>query len=211
MAADTGISATYSVVAFDSKNELLGSAVASRYLAVGAVVPHFMRGVGAVNTQHHHKVILAESILAIMVQGYDPDSAVKMALADDDNPEERQIIAIDVLGRKAAWTGSACQEPRCHAVGNTCVAAGNTLASDKIAAAMVESVDNDSKSPLLIKLLNALDTAESLGGDKRGKQAAALKIMSARREKSLNNVYDFRVDDSPDPLAELRRICLLRE
>lgn len=220
MAANqSAISNTFSIVALDAKNGLLGSAVASLFLGVGAVVPHLVRGVGAVNTQHHHQVVLAERALALMAQGVAPEEALKLVLAGDAHPEERQLLAIDVRGRKAAHTGSACQAARHHRIGRHCVAAGNTLAGPEVIEAMVATFDaaleQDAGTPdrggqFMLHLVAALEAGQAVGGDKRGKQAAGVRVISAGAEETVNGMWDLRVDDHPEPLAELRRMVEAR-
>lgn len=204
------ISSTFSLIAIDTRQGWLGSAVASRYPAVGAVVPHLRRGVGAINTQHHHQVRLAEEALALMAVNTPPETALQMILAGDPAPQERQLILIDVQGRKAAHTGSDCQSPRHHRIGNTCVAAGNTITGPGVIDAMVEFMDRAVEQPFALRLIEALAAGEAAGGDNRGKQAAAIKIVQLAGVETLNNLLDFRVDDHPNPIEELRRICMLR-
>lgn len=204
------VSATFSLVALDSATGFLGSSVASRYLGVGGVVPHLMRGVGAFNTQHCHHHRLAEQGLMLMSTGIGPRTAIKMVLAEDDMPERRQMLAIDTQGRKGAWTGEACAEAHHHLVGETCVAAGNTLAGASVVEAMVAYVDSRQDEPFGLRLIRALEAGEAEGGDHRGKQAAAVTTIPAGLEVWESEYVDLRVDDSEDPLAELMRMYALR-
>ena len=202
----TRYSATYSMVARDPETGNFGSAVASRYFGVGAVVPHLCAGVGAFNTQHAHHHLLAMRGLDLMASGVSPQDAIQMVLAADPHAENRQLLAIDAKGRKGAWTGKECTESKHHLIGNSCVAAGNTLASIKVVEAMVETYESNLSSPFGLRLLLSLEAAEREGGDHRGKQAAAIRTITAVPEKLPSDVVDIRVDDHPEPLTELRRL-----
>ena len=204
------VSATFSLVALDKATGFLGSACASRFLAVGSVVPHVRRGVGAFNTQHCHHHRLAEQGLALMERGADPQAAIEMALAADDAQATRQLLAIDTAGRKGAWTGKDCAESRRHAVGETCVAAGNTLANEAVIDAMVAYMDGHADEPLGLRMINALAAGQAAGGDRRGKQAAAIVTAPASLAVCESDYMDLRVDDSEDPLDELMRMYRAR-
>lgn len=200
------VSATFSFVVLDPKTNTFGSAVASKFCAVGSVVPHMMRGVGAFNTQHFHHRRLAEQGLLLMGTGTDPQTAIHRVLTDDDMPEHRQLLAIDARGRKGAWTGEECTATCGHVIGETCVAAGNTLAGQSVISAIVEHLDRHLDEPLGLRMIHALMAAEAEGGDSRGKQAAAVIAAPATLDVYQVNAVDLRVDDSEDPLAELMRI-----
>lgn len=200
------LSCTFSLVALDPKSGCFGSAVASKFFAVGSVVPHLERGVGAFNTQHCHHHRLAEQGLRLMRTGVDPQTAIRTVLGGDDAPETRQLLAIDAQGRRGAWTGDQCGAERAHAVGETCVAAGNTLASERVVAAMVDYMDAHVDEPFGLRMIKALEAAEAEGGDRRGKQAAAIVTAPASLDVCEPQYVDIRVDDSDDPLAELMRM-----
>jgi uncharacterized Ntn-hydrolase superfamily protein len=200
------VSSTYSLVARDPAMGWLGSAVASRYFGVGAVVPHLRAGVGAWNTQHNHHHLLAMRGLDLLATGVDPDTALKMVLAGDPVPETRQLLVIDAQGRRAAWTGTACHEARGHLFGEHCIAAGNTLVSLRVVEALVEAFEGHLTEPFGRRLLLALEAAEAEGGDSRGKQSAAIRVVPALLSDWPSDVVDLRVDDHEEPLAELRRL-----
>lgn len=202
----SGRSSTFSVVAFDPDTGFLGSAVASRYFGVGAVVPHLRQGVGAFNTQSHHNHRLAIQGLALMERGAAPQSAINMVLAEDDQRETRQLLALDSHGRTGVWTGCECNPVHHHLIGDTCVAAGNLLAGESVIEAMVKVMDTDHDTPFGLRLLKALEAAEQEGGDRRGKQAAAVIVIPATLDVWQSDYVDLRADDSEDPLAELRRL-----
>jgi uncharacterized Ntn-hydrolase superfamily protein len=197
---------TFSVVALDPATGRLGSAVASCYFGVGAVVPHLRQAVGAVNAQSHSNRRAACCALELMATGIHPENALKMALADDEKVAHRQMLAIDVQGRKAAWTGDECIAARRHVIGETCVAAGNMLASESVVEAIVSAMDSSLDVPFGLRLIQALQAGEAEGGDKRGKQAAGVRIVPGDWNDWGPDYLDLRADDSPDPLAELMRL-----
>lgn len=200
------VCATFSVVALDAASGWLGSAVASKYFAVGAAVYHFKQGVGVVNSQSWCNRRLAVHALELMQAGATPEEALKMVLATDDKPQLRQVLAIDAKGQKAAWTGDQCTPERHHVIGRTCVAAGNTLASADMVEAMAAVMDSSPDVPFGLRLLKALQAAEELGGDKRGKQSAAVALVPATFTAWESDCLNIRADDSEDPLKELMRL-----
>ena len=200
------ISATFSLVALDPASGYFGSACASRAFAVGSLVPHLERGVAAFNTQHCHHHRLAEQGLLLIRSGIDPQTAIRMALERDDAPQTRQLLAVDARGRKGAWTGDACADVCHHVVGNTCVAAGNTLTGKSVVEAMATYMDAHTDEPLGLRMIRALAAAEAEGGDSRGKQAAAIVTIPAAPDVCEAAYVDVRVDDSEDPLGELVRM-----
>lgn len=204
------LSSTFSLVALDAASGYLGAAVASRYFAVGSVVPHIWQGIGAVNTQHYHSHKLALSLLSAMHDSASPQAALDAELARDDQPELRQVLIIDSGGRKAAWTGPGCTQPCGHIIGETCVAAGNTLAGTEVVEAMVRVMDSYDEMPFVRRMIHALSEAQARGGDNRGKQAAAVIAAPAGEEVWEPDYPDLRVDDSEDPLAELMRLYEVR-
>jgi len=197
---------TFSVVALDAATGRLGSAVASRYFAVGACVPHLQQGVGAVNTQSEVNQYLGVEALALMAAGADPESAFTMVLAGDERRERRQLLAIDVHGRKAVWTGSECVDVHHHIVADTCVVAGNMLTGESVIEAMVEVMESSPDIPFGLRLIRALQAAEAEGGDKRGKQSAAVTIVPAGLDSRPPECLDLRADDAEEPVAELARL-----
>jgi uncharacterized Ntn-hydrolase superfamily protein len=200
------LSSTFSLVALDAATGYLGSAVASCYFAVGSVVPHIWQGIGAVNSQHHHSHKLALRVLTLMHDGAAPPSALEAALAQEDQPELRQLLVIDVEGRKAAWTGPGCTEPCGHIIGETCVAAGNTLAGTEVVEAMARVMDSYDDVPFVLRMIRALSEGQARGGDRRGRQSAAVLAIPASEDLWESDYPDLRVDDSEDPLAELMRL-----
>ncbi len=199
-------SSTFSLVALDAATGYLGAAVASRYFAVGSVVPHLWQGIGGVNSQHHHSHKLALSVLSAMHDGATPQDALDAELERDDQRDLRQVLIIDKGGHKAAWTGAGCTQPCGHIIGDTCVAGGNTLAGTEVVEAMVRVMDSYADMPFVARMIRALTEAQARGGDYRGKQAAAVIAAPASGDVWQSDYPDLRVDDSEDPLAELMRL-----
>ena len=192
---------TWSIIARDASGAF-GVAVASRFFAVGALCPHARSTVGALATQALVNPLYAPTALDAMQSGGDPVAIVRTLTTADAGSAHRQLHLIDARGRVAAHTGSACIDWCGHRAGPDFSAAGNMLAGaevlDETAAAYVRS----SALPLAERLLAALEAGEKAGGDKRGKQAAALVIVTTEDYPAL----DLRVDDHAEPVAELRRL-----
>ena len=192
---------TWSIVALDSSGAL-GVAIASRFFAVGALCPHARSGVGAVSTQALMNPLLPAPALDAMAQQRDPDAALRDLMAADAGRSQRQFHMVDARGRAAAFTGDACVDWCGHAVHPNFSVAGNMLAGPQVLTATADSYAEGSKLPFAERLIRAMAAGEAAGGDKRGKQAAALLIYSGQDYAAL----DLRVDDHPEPLIELRRL-----
>lgn len=195
---------TFSILAFDARTGELGAAVASRSLAVGGTVVYSRFGVGMVNTQNHAHLVTGQHVLDAMEAGASPRAALDEVLARTADAERRQLIAADLHGRVGAWTGPACDGAKHERVGEGCVAAGNTLAKSRVVDAMVLAFEAASGG-LAERLLTALEAGQDAGGDRRGRQAAAIRVVPPRTSLTAINV-DLRVDDHPEPLEELRRL-----
>ena len=192
---------TWSIVARDSTGAL-GVAVASRAFAVGALCPHARSGVGALSTQALVNPMYGPRGLALLAEGK-PACDVLRALVDDDaGRDHRQLHVIDAAGHVAAHTGRACIE-WCghHCAAGYCVA-GNMLAGPAVLATTAHAYETSAERPFAERLLLALAAGERAGGDKRGKQAAALRVFTTEEYAFL----DLRVDDHAEPLQELRRL-----
>lgn len=197
---------TFSIVAFHAATDELGSAAASRSLGVGGAIAYSRLGVGIVNTQHYANLRLGETALKRINEGMHPQHALDSALSEDSNRAVRQLIAIDTRNRKGAWSGPECIEVKHHAFGRDCVAAGNHLVGEKVIVAMVNAFEAHHEQTLSWRLLLALEAGEAAGGDKRGKQSAAIRIMPPDLAEAEEINVDLRVDDHLQPLAELRRL-----
>ena len=203
--------ATFSIVAADPEKGEAGIAVASKFLAVGAVVPWASAGAGAVATQSYANASFGPNGLKLMRDGLSADDALKRLLADDPNPELRQVGLADARGGSAAHTGPGCHGWAGHRVGPGFAVQGNILTGEETVAAMAATFEN-SEGALADRLLKALAAGEAAGGDRRGRQSAALYVV---RDKAgylgFNDVLvDLRVDDAAEPIPELQRLLKLQ-
>jgi uncharacterized Ntn-hydrolase superfamily protein len=198
---------TYSIVGWDSVTGDLGIAVQSKFLGVGAVVPYAKAGVGAIATQAFANTTFGPKGLSLLEKGLSAEEVVATLLAGDSGISERQIGLVDAKGNSFAHTGSKCLNYAGHVTGKGYSAQGNILAGREVVYAMAQAFEN-TNGDLADRLLNALDAAEKAGGDKRGRQSAALLVV---RDKGgyagFNDRYiDLRVDDDSLPLVELHRL-----
>jgi uncharacterized Ntn-hydrolase superfamily protein len=192
---------TWSIVARDATGAF-GVAVASRFFAVGALCPHARSGVGALSTQALINPMYARPALDLLSEGVPPAEVVRLVTSADDGRESRQLHAIDALGRTAAHTGSACI-PWCgHVAGAGFSVAGNMLAGAQVVDETAAAYEAGAGLPFAERLLAALAAGEAAGGDKRGKQGAALLVHTTEEYPFL----DLRVDDHAEPIAELKRL-----
>lgn len=192
---------TWSIVARDADGAL-GVAVASRFFAVGALCPYARREAGAVSTQALVNPFYGPAALERLVAGSSAEDALAALVASDAGAAHRQVHAVDAAGRSAAFTGRSCL-PWCgHQTYDRFSVAGNMLAGanvlDDTARAFREHVD----LPFALRLIVAMQAGEAAGGDRRGKQAAALLVVTTEDYPTL----DIRVDDHAEPLTELRRL-----
>jgi uncharacterized Ntn-hydrolase superfamily protein len=193
---------TWSIVAFDSTTGAFGAAVATKAFASGSFVPFVRAGVGAVGTQSLTNRYLAPVVLDGLERGLSPELAIRSAVAGDEGREIRQIHAVDRHGRFAAWTGKHCVE-WCGSVGEAGVSvAGNMLSNDRVAAATLAGFKMDPTLPLPERMMAALESGEAAGGDRRGRQSAAMLMVTTEDFPELN----IRVDDHGEPLPELHRL-----
>lgn len=204
--------ATYSIAAHDPAAEEWGVAVQSRFLAVGAVVPFARAGVGAVASQACGNPNYGPQALELMAGGLPADSALRAVLAADSNREYRQLGAVDSRSGAASFTGKLCQPWAGGLTGNGYCVQGNILAGDSVVFGMAASFEGTSGT-LADRLLAALRGGQKHGGDKRGMQSAALLVVSAGGGYSGFNdrMVDLRVDDHPDPIAELERLLEMHQ
>ena len=203
---------TFSIVAFDHATGDLGIAVASKFLAVGAVVPWAQAGVGAVATQSYANTSYGPRGLELLKGGLDPTQAIERLLADDVDSDVpmRQVGIVDATGRSASFSGPGCNAWAGGQAGASYAAQGNILSGGAVVEAMVSSFAASS-GDLAERLVEALAAGQAAGGDSRGQQSAALLVV---REHSgyggWNDRYiDARVDDHRQPIDELRRVLQL--
>ena len=193
---------TWSIVAYDAAGGAFGAAVATKAFASGSFVPFVRSGVGAVGTQSLTNRYLGPAVLDGLERGLSPQLAIDSALAGDEGRHVRQLHCVDRHGRIAAWTGRHCVE-WCGSVGEPFVSvAGNMLSNDKVAAATLAGFKADPSLPLPERLMAALEGGEAAGGDRRGRQSAAMVVTTTEDFPDLS----LRVDDHQTPLPELRRL-----
>ena len=202
---------TYSIVARDKDTGELGVAVQSHYFQVGPVVPWAIAGVGAVATQSMVNVSFGPLGLDYMRAGYTAAQALKALLAGDSQPESRQVALVDASGNVAAHTGSKCIPAAGHRIGEGFSCQANLMEKDTVWDAMVDAYTS-SDAPLAERMMAALDAAEAEGGDIRGKQSAAMLVVTGKPTGRSweDRVIELRVEDAPDPLAELRRLLRVK-
>jgi len=195
---------TFSIAGFDPKNGDLGIAVQSKFLAAGAIVPHVLSRVGAVATQALANPSYGPRGLELLAQGNSPEEVIEKLTGADKDYAHRQVGVLDARGRSATFTGEECLDWAGGIAGENFTAQGNILVSRATVETMAETFQN-STGELSDRLLSALKAGQKAGGDKRGKQAAALVVY---REKGgyagLTDKYiDLRVDDDPEPIEKL--------
>ena len=192
---------TWSIVARDADGRF-GVAIASRFFAVGALCVHTQRGVGALSTQALMNPLYGTAGLALLAQGHAPAAVAAALTSTDAGREQRQLHLIGAAGPGAAHTGSACVDWCGHRVEEGFSVAGNMLAGPRVIEATAEAFLAAAGRPLAERLLAAMAAGEAAGGDKRGKQAAALRIHGDEDYAEL----DLRVDDHAEPIVELQRL-----
>ncbi len=198
---------TFSIVAVDLATGELGVAVASKFLAVGAVVPWARAGVGAVATQSYANVSYGPTGLELMAAGHSAGETLARLLADDPERELRQVGIVDARGGTATFTGSACHAWAGGRTGPGYAVQGNILTGPEVVDAMAHAFET-TDGPLAVRLLAALAAGDAAGGDRRGKQSAALLVVKERGGYGgyTDRFIDLRVDDHVEPVAELQRL-----
>ena len=202
---------TYSIVARDPNTGELGVAVQSHYFQVGPVVPWALAGVGAVATQSQVNISYGTLGLELLQAGLTPEQALKALTAGDPGADLRQAALVDAQGRAAAHTGSRCIPAAGHATGDGFSCQANLMDRDTVWGAMAETFVK-TRGRLAERMMVALEAAEAEGGDIRGRQSAAMLVVSGKPTGRPweDRVIDLRVEDSPEPLSELRRLLRMR-
>ena len=201
--------ATFSIAACDPETGEVGVAVQSKFIAVGSVVPWARAGVGAVATQSFANVTYGPRGLKLLQEGKSPTEAIKLLTTDDLNREKRQVGIISADGSSAHYTGKECFSWAGGKSGKNFTAQGNILAGEEVITAMAESFTGSAgKAPLAQRLIDALAAGQEAGGDRRGKQSAALLVVRKNWGYGGDNdrFRDLRVDDHEHPIRELERI-----
>ncbi len=198
---------TFSIVGFDPANGDLGIAVASKFPCVGAVVPWAKAGVGAVATQAWANTDLGPDGLRLMASGMPAAAALDAVLEGDDGRDQRQAGFVDANGGAATFTGSGCEHWAGGLSGDHFAAQGNILAGEEVVAAMADAFVGGA-GDVSDRLLEAVLAGDAAGGDRRGRQSAALVVVrdGGGYEGRNDRYIDLRVDDHPDAPAELARL-----
>ena len=192
---------TWSIIARESGSGAFGVAIATRFFASGALCPHAQSGVGALSTQALVNPHYGPQALELLRAGVSASEVVQRVIAPDEGREQRQLHVIDAQGGIGQHTGRYCVDWCGAVVGDGYSVAGNMLANERVIRETARAYES-SRRPFAERLIAALEAGEAAGGDKRGRQSAALLIYSTRQYPDL----DIRVDDHADPLAELRRL-----
>jgi len=202
---------TYSIVARDAKTGEFGVAVQSHYFQVGPTVPWALSGVGVVATQSRVNVSYGPLGLEYLRAGYTAEQTLNALTSGDSQPEIRQCAIVDAAGNVAAHTGSKCIGAAGHQTGDGFSCQANLMERDTVWAAMAEAYTS-TDAPLAERMMAALEAAEAEGGDIRGKQSAAMLVVSGKPTGRSweDRVIDLRVEDAAEPLPELRRLLRIK-
>lgn len=193
---------TFSIAARCPETGMVGVAVSTALLCVGQLVPFPRAGVGAIATQSFVNPYLGLRGLDYLAEGTDA-AAVRNRLAEEDAGRTlRQFSVVDRDGNSAAYTGADCVLWCGHRTGNGYAVAGNMLVGEETVTAMADAYEAARDQPFGERLMLALEAGQAAGGDKRGRQSAAMKVMDTEDYPTI----DLRVDDHPDPVVELRRL-----
>lgn len=202
---------TYSIVARDPATGELGVAVQSHWFSVGPIVAWAEAGVGAVATQSFVDPSYGKNGLDLMRAGKSAPETLKELLAKDEAREVRQVAMIDTQGRVDAWTGKNDIQAAGHIVGQNYSVQANLMHNDRVWPAMARAFEG-TRGDLADRMMAALDAAQLAGGDIRGRQSAALIVVTGKPTGMAwkDRTFDLRIDDSPEPLKELRRLIRLQ-
>jgi uncharacterized Ntn-hydrolase superfamily protein len=193
---------TFSIVARDSPTGMLAVAVTTKFFGVGSLCPFARAGVGAVATQALVNPTYGPRGLQLLEQGLAPDEVAERLMQADEGREHRQLHLIDAHGNGAARSGGECVDWFGHQTYDGFSVAGNMLAGPLVIAETARAYQASRDLPFPERLILALEAGQAAGGDKRGRQSAALYMVSTEVYPYL----DLRVDDNPDPVVELRRL-----
>lgn len=199
---------TFSIVAVDSENGEAGVAVASRFFAVGSVVPHARAGVGAVATQSSANTTFGPRGLELLASGLTPDEALKVLLRSDEGRDERQVGIVRADGTSATYSGAKCNAWAGGRSGPGYAVQGNILTGEAVVAALERGFLESKGKPLAERLFAALEAGDAAGGDSRGRQSAAILVVRERGGYNgfTDRAVDVRVDDHADPIHEIGRL-----
>ena len=203
---------TYSIVALDAETGQLGVAVQSHWFSVGTVVPWAKAGIGAVATQSIAEPSYGPKGLTLMEQGIPADEALKSLLAKDLGENVRQVAMVDARGNVGVHTGLRCISYAGHLTGKNYSVQANIMAKSTVPAAMAQAFENTGGN-LAERMLAALDAAEAEGGDLRGRQSAAMLVVSGEPtgDPWTDRIVDLEIADHENPLVELRRLLRISQ
>ncbi len=207
---------TFSIVAYDPKNNEWGVAVQSKFVAVGSIVPYAKAKVGAIATQAYANTSYGPNGLALLEKGLSAEETIQRLIKDDEKKEERQVGIVDSFGNTASFTGSECFEWAGHIVGKNFSCQGNILVSEEVVKAMTKAFET-TRGDLIEKFFAVLDAGQEAGGDRRGRESAAILIVKEKGayDGGTDNYINIRVDEHPTPIKELKKVfeiydmCLL--
>jgi uncharacterized Ntn-hydrolase superfamily protein len=203
---------TFSIVVYDPKEQAWGIAVASKFLAVGAVVPWARAGAGAVATQSYANTSYGPRGLEMMTTGKSAEETLQVLLVDDPQASQRQVGLVDAVGKPATFTGEDCYEWAGGLTGEHYAVQGNILTGPAVIEAMAKAFSN-APGGIVRRLYEALRAGDLAGGDRRGRQSAAILVVKPEGGYAgFNDRWvDLRVDDHPDPVRRLGEILNLQE
>ena len=198
---------TFSIVARDPGTGEMGVAVQSHWFSVGTIVSWAEAGVGAIATQSFVNASFGPRGLEMLKSGMSAQQVVDSLLASDEGREFRQLAIIDSKGNAASFTGKKCIQPAGNIVGDNFSVQANLMINDKVWPAMADAFKN-TKGPLAERMIAALEAGQKAGGDIRGKQSAALLVVKGKSSGKVweDRLIDLRVDDSAEPIKELKRL-----
>ena len=199
---------TYSIVAKDANTGEMAVGVQSHWFSVGTLVSWGKSGVGVVATQSFVNPSYGPNGIELMENGVSAEEALKNLTDKDEGRDFRQAAMLDVNGSVNAFTGKKCIESAGHFVGENFSVQANMMLNDKVIPAMKKAFQDNSNLPLAERIIKVFEAAESVGGDIRGKQSAALIVVGAEKTSNVweDKKIDLRVDDSSNPIKEIKRL-----
>jgi uncharacterized Ntn-hydrolase superfamily protein len=193
---------TFSIVARDPQTGWLGVGTSSKALAAGAMVPYVKLGAGAIASQAFSNPYLGIDGLVLLADGMPAERVVERVIEGDAGRDMRQLAIVDHEGRVAAYTGERCIPWAGHILGGGYVCLGNILVGEEVPKSMAAAYERSAGEPLYERLMQALEAGQEAGGDRRGRQAAGIRVIAEEEYPWC----DLRVDDHADPVPELRRV-----
>jgi len=205
------IAHTYSIVARDIKTGEMGVGVQSHYFSVGSIVSWGESGVGVVATQSLVNASFGLRGIELLKQGKLPKEALDFLISEDEGRDVRQVAILDAQGRVATHTGSKCIIHAGHIAGDNFSVQANMMLTDKVWSAMAKAFESNINLPLAERIIKTMEAAETVGGDIRGKQSAAILIVGGKeaQNKWEDKIIDLRVEDNEEPVKELKRLVKL--